>query len=134
MTVGIRTRAMLGIAAILAMAAAACSSASAGSAAGGSSQGATTVQIRLTEFAISPETVNAPAGRPIAFDVTNDGTADHTFAVQVGSELYETPPIAAGASATLEVDALDPGTYRTSCTVAGHADLGMQGQLVVGDA
>lgn len=38
-----------------------------------------------------------------------------------------------GASTTLRVDALAPGTYQLLCTVAGHADLGMVAQLVVGE-
>ncbi|HKZ75488.1 MAG TPA: cupredoxin domain-containing protein, partial [Actinomycetota bacterium] len=114
----------------LALTASACGS----SGAGGSSSSGGTVDVSLQEFSITPAQIEVPAGRPLTFNVNNQGTAPHTFAVQTGSKVYETELIEAGASTTLRVEALGPGTYRVSCTVAGHADLGMVGQLVVGEA
>ncbi len=114
----------------LALTAAACGS----SGAEGSSSSGGTVDVSLEEFSITPAQIEGPAGRPLTFNVQNRGTAPHTFAVQTGSKLYETEMIDGGASTTLQVDALGPGTYRVYCTVAGHADLGMVAQLVVGEA
>lgn len=86
----------------------------------------------LPEFAISPDVIDAPAGTPLVFEVMNQGTAPHTFAVAATERVYETQQIEGGGSATLSVDALDAGTYRISCTVSGHEDLGMVGRLDVG--
>jgi manganese oxidase len=92
----------------------------------------TSFDVSLTEFAISPEMIDAPSGTPLTFKVSNDGTTVHTFSVHTQAKVYETEQIQPGASATLLVDALDAGTYKTSCTVPGHEDLGMVGQLMVG--
>lgn len=94
--------------------------------------GGTAFQVTLTEFSISPGVIDAPADRALTFDVTNDGTAPHTFAVQTDAKVYETEQIQPGSTTTLSVDALDAGTYKTYCTIPGHEDLGMVGQLMVG--
>jgi FtsP/CotA-like multicopper oxidase with cupredoxin domain len=92
----------------------------------------TTFDVSLTEFAISPEMIDAPSGASLTFKVSNDGTTVHTFSVHTETKVSETEQIQPGSSATLLVDALDPGTYKTSCTIPGHEDLGMVGQLMVG--
>ncbi len=91
-----------------------------------------TFDVSLKEFAITPEMIDAPADTPLTFRVSNDGTAAHTFAIQTDSKVYETQQIEAGSTATLSVDGLPAGTYKTYCTVPGHEDLGMVGQLMVG--
>ena len=90
-----------------------------------------TIAASLTEFAIGPNMIHAPAGRALRFEVTNDGAAPHTFAVEVDGVLQGTPEIQPGDSATLEVPALEAGTYRTLCTVSGHDQAGMVGELMV---
>ena len=89
------------------------------------------LDVLLTEFAISPETIHAPVGQAFSFSVTNDGTAPHTFAVETGSEVIETPELQPGETRTLAVSALEAGDYRTLCTISGHAGLGMVGTLMV---
>ena len=98
---------------------------------GAASAAATTVQVSLTEFAISPPMIHAPVGEALAFDVTNEGTAPHTFAVDTGAGVEATPEIQPGSSATLHVVPLDAGTYDTFCTVSGHRQAGMAGTLMV---
>ena len=78
--------------------------------------GDTSFQVTLSEFAITPDMIDAPAGSPLVFDVVNEGTAPHSFAVGTTGRVYETEQIQSGASATLRVDALDPGTYKVYCT------------------
>jgi FtsP/CotA-like multicopper oxidase with cupredoxin domain len=96
--------------------------------------GNTTIAVSLKEFSITPAQIDAPSGQVLTFDVTNNGTTQHTFAVDTGNGVRATQLIDPGASATLEVPALGAGTYRVYCTVPGHADLGMEGQLVVAGA
>lgn len=93
----------------------------------------TTIDVTLTEFAISPEMIDAPVGEPLTFAVANDGSAAHTFAVETGEGIQETRLIQPGDSAMLELQALDAGTYTTICTVSGHEGAGMAGTLMVGE-
>jgi FtsP/CotA-like multicopper oxidase with cupredoxin domain len=93
----------------------------------------TTLAVSLSDFKITPAAFNAPTGAPIAFTVTNDGQTAHTLAVEAGDQTFETPQIAAGESATLEVPALAAGTYAMLCTIPGHADLGMKATLTVAE-
>ena len=101
-----------------------------GSAADGST-GPRTLEVSLSEFAITPSTIHAPTGVPLSFHVTNDGQAVHTFSVNTGSGVKQTPEIAPGTSAELSVPSLAVGDYTVACTVPGHADLGMRGTLMV---
>src|SRR5262245_7464932 len=131
----VRTLAIAAAAVVLLLTAAACSSGgdgsgSEGDAAAGGSGAPASVQVSLTDFAISPEMIHVTAGQPLTFEVSNDGKSPHTFALETGSETAETDQIAPGASATLEVPALDEGSYKTLCTVPGHSDLGMTGSVM----
>jgi len=118
----------------LGVAAAACGSGGGSTTAGATASGAasTTYDVTLTEFAIAPAMIDAPAGQRLTFKVSNDGTTTHTFSVHTEQKVYETREIQPGSTTTLLVDALDAGTYKTSCTIPGHEDLGMVGQLMVG--
>jgi FtsP/CotA-like multicopper oxidase with cupredoxin domain len=87
--------------------------------------------VSLSEFAIAPQAIHAPAAQALTFNVTNDGTAAHTFAVDTGQEVLATAELQPGDAAALEVPALDAGDYRTLCTVPGHEGAGMVGSLMV---
>jgi FtsP/CotA-like multicopper oxidase with cupredoxin domain len=89
------------------------------------------IAVSLSEFAIAPGMIHAPEGRPLTFEVTNDGSAPHSFGVDTREGLVETPLLQPGASGTLDVPALGAGDYLTLCTVVGHDDLGMTGTLMV---
>ena len=137
MTYWLRRTAAIGVVAGLSLIAVACGSSGSsgsGSTTAGSPAASAAIDVALKEFSISPAQIQAPAGRTLTFNVTNAGTAQHTFAVKTAVKVYETTPIDPGQSASLEVAALDSGTYTTLCTIPGHADLGMQGQLLVGDS
>jgi manganese oxidase len=98
-------------------------------AAGGEAE-ATTIAVTLEEFGISPAELNAPAGAPVTFEVTNEGAIPHDFAIEgVG----ETEMLSSGETGTLEVDGLDAGTYDVLCTVPGHDASGMVATLTVSD-
>ena len=85
------------------------------------------VTVTLTEFKITPGTINVPVGGSL--DVVNGGTMVHNLAVTGGPT---TPDLAAGKSATLDLSTLAAGTYEVTCTIAGHAAAGMKATLVVG--
>ena len=73
--------------------------------------------------------MEVPAGAAVTFNVSNEGPSPHTFGVKVGDKTYETPQIDVGRSATLEVPALEAGTYDSLCTIPGHDQLGMVGTV-----
>jgi FtsP/CotA-like multicopper oxidase with cupredoxin domain len=86
-----------------------------------------TVHVSLTEFAITPSSLNVPAGG--ALHVTNDGTAAHNLSV-LDTDL-KTPDLAGGETAELDLSSLEPGSYEILCEIAGHAEGGMTGSLTV---
>ncbi len=130
MSVTIRRGAAIAGTLVLLLAAAACG----GSTSNGKAEvksAPASFDVSLTEFKITPATISAPANRPVTFNVSNDGTTTHTFAVDTGNGVKVTPELAAGTSASLSVPALAAGTYRYYCTIPGHEDLGMVGTLTV---
>lgn len=90
--------------------------------------------VTLTDFALDPDRLSAPAGAELTISVTNEGGAPHDFAVDTGTGVEKTPLLGPGERATLVVPALPPGEYRIFCSVNGHEDLGMVGSLTVSAA
>lgn len=88
------------------------------------------VSVELSEFAISPGTIEIAAGGTI--EVTNAGAAPHDFEI-VGTDLAA-PMLDAGEQVELALGDLAPGTYTVHCTVPGHDSAGMVGELIVVDA
>jgi plastocyanin len=99
---------------------------------GSGAAAAAPVTVALSEFAISPAEISVPAGGSL--EVTNNGTIAHNLAV-TDTDLI-TADLDAGASETLDISSLEPGTYEVYCTIPGHKDSGMVGTLTVteGDA
>jgi FtsP/CotA-like multicopper oxidase with cupredoxin domain len=92
-----------------------------------SAEGAETVSVDLTDFAIEPKALEVEAGA--ALRVSNTGQTAHNLAVEgagLATEILEP-----SAEADLDVSSLDPGTYTIFCEVPGHKDAGMVGELVV---
>ena len=87
------------------------------------------VDAHLTEFAIELSSAQIGAGGTIT--VHNGGTTAHDLAVRT-TELT-TGSIEPGATATLDVSDLEPGTYELICTIPGHVGSGMTTPLVIGD-
>ncbi len=110
--------------------------------------GATTVGVGLVEFAVNPAQDTVDAGA-LTFNVSNDGTTDHTFRViktdlapdalpTAASQVDEaqvdvvasTPDFAAGETQEVSVD-LEAGSYVLICNLPGHYDLGMRAAFTV---
>lgn len=93
--------------------------------------GPTTVEVTVSEWALSPDMIHVPAGSDLVFEIANVGGAEHNFAVITPAGQLVTPGIPAGGAATLDVPALEAGTYDLLCTVSGHAEQGMRATLMV---
>jgi manganese oxidase len=95
---------------------------------GGSAAAATTsVPVTLKEFAIVPDHLMAPPGA-LSIKVSNIGMMEHDFTIVGLGKLTALKP---GETRTLELKNVPAGTYKTSCTVPGHAASGMTGELMV---
>ena len=88
------------------------------------------VSVTLTEFAIEPGDLTVPSGVPLTFEVANEGATPHDFVIE---GVAATSVLQSGESETLEVDALEPGTYEVICEEPGHEGAGMVGTLTVSE-
>ncbi|MBI2983166.1 MAG: cupredoxin domain-containing protein [Chloroflexi bacterium] len=87
-----------------------------------------TIKLTLTEFKYSSPTIELKADEKATLELKNAGTVEHDFKIAVaGVEVLIQP----GKSATRTIGPLKPGTYEFFCSVPGHKDAGMKGQLVV---
>lgn len=90
------------------------------------------VPVALTDFQIAPTQV-AVHQEAVVFDVSNRGQSPHNLGLRngAGAVVGHTRDLDPGQSATLALR-LDPGTYTTFCSLAGHESLGMHGTVTVG--
>ena len=97
-----------------------------------------------TEYEFSPDSWTVSAGEEFSIQLTNDGAAEHEWAViglgqDITSEdeftedkvLLEVEAIAADSSTTESFTIDEAGTYQVICAIPGHFDQGMEGTLVV---
>lgn len=88
------------------------------------------VAVELSEFAIGTDALTVAAGSSL--DVVNVGAVDHNLAVRDAG--LSTADLGPGASGTLDLSSLEPGTYTVYCTISGHEPAGMVNTLTIGAA
>lgn len=119
---------------------------------GGSATPRTEFTLRLTDFSYSSPSLTVPVGQPVVIALENIGLVEHDFVIEkinadvvlmndTGSDAHhahgETSNYDVHASAqvgqttTLELTVLEPGTYQFFCSVEGHKEAGMIGELIV---
>jgi len=88
------------------------------------------LDVALTEYRITPDTIRAYAGT-LTITIRTVGTLTHNLAISLGS-LNEalSPDLAPGGSATMTVY-LAPGKYMLRSTIADDQSLGLWGTLDV---
>ena len=93
----------------------------------------------------SNPTIHINVGDKIIFNVDNAGRSFHAFGVTADTEGFQgiipnseiaspNNPLTGGESGTSEFVAGEEGTYYYICTVAGHREQGMVGEIIVGPA
>ena len=92
--------------------------------------GTQTVAVTLSGMRVTPSVIEVVAGTRLVLDVTNADAMRHDLVLETGQE---TPLLAAGDSATLEVGAVT-AAIAGWCTVPGHRVAGMTLDIVVADA
>ena len=97
---------------------------------GGSSdvaEDARTITVNATSFEFDPSTIEAEAGEALEIELTADDI-EHDFVID---ELDAHVAANAGKTASGGFVADEAGTYTYYCSVPGHRDAGMEGELVV---
>ena len=121
--------------------------------AGASQQPVTEITVEATDFAYSSPSITVPAGQHVTLTLKNTGEVEHDFVIEkinvANVEASDTGPAQhhqmnqpefdlhffarAGETATLQFTAMQPGTYEVFCSIEGHKEAGMIGELVVTD-
>lgn len=122
------------------------------SACAGTSQPETKIELQMSEFAYSPKTVRITAGEPVVLSMKNEGRIEHDFVMEgidattavvqdSGSAAHHAHGAQAaydvhisalpGETSILEITVAEPGTYEFFCSIEGHREAGMVGQLDV---
>lgn len=100
----------------------------------GNYTGNETVTLEVTggqpsEFRFDPDTYEVPAGETVAVVFTNEGDADHEFAIQAVDFHVHAEPGETVRASFVAPD--EPGEYEVGCYLPGHYEQGMKGTLVV---
>jgi uncharacterized cupredoxin-like copper-binding protein len=87
-----------------------------------------TIEVMAKEFSFTPAKLTAKAGQPTTIAVKNTGSIDHDLTIgDAGFKLS----VNSGKTGQKELKVDKPGTYEFHCSVAGHKDAGMKGELTV---
>ena len=97
-------------------------------AAGGAPGSGGKIEVIGKEFSYSPATVTVKAGQPVTIVLKNTGSIEHDITI---SDPKFKLTVAGNNTGEKAFTADKPGTYEMYCSVAGHKDAGMKGQLVV---
>lgn len=91
--------------------------------------GAQMLPITAKGLSFSTQVVHARAGEPIQVRLTNDDVVFHDWVVLGLHDVHVNALPGEAGSVTFTIN--EPGTYEFVCTVAGHAEAGMRGELIV---
>ncbi len=97
----------------------------------GAAQGGSSVDVKETEFKLSPSKPTVKAGQ-VTFNVSNDGQIVHSLEVEAPNGDQELgSDLSPGDSGTLTVDLSKPGKYEFYCPIDSHKQRGMEGEVTV---
>ena len=99
------------------------------------------VTVTLTEFEVDASPLSVPANTPIHFTITNAGTVEHEFVLELASaqdvpmekdgQESEVEEIEPGEVVTLDWTITEPGEYHLACYTPGHFEAGMVTNITV---
>ncbi len=118
----------------------------------GRSQPATEITLDAGDFSYTPASVIVPAGEPVSLTLRNSSVVEHDFVIekvdvqsvvkkdsgsaahhtreeQLGVDLHVSAQ--PGDTSVIEFTISEPGTYTFYCSVPGHKEAGMSGELIV---
>jgi uncharacterized cupredoxin-like copper-binding protein len=118
---------------------------------GGGAAETTRITVTMKEFTFEPNPITVAAGTPVEITLVNEGAVEHDFAIESipaenvvtegsmndhamteeHSEFDVHTATAVGESSVLRFTPTQPGTYQIICSVPGHKEAGMIGELIV---
>ena len=119
---------------------------------GGTSKTATEITLEATDFAYSIPSMTVTANEPVVLTLKNAGQLEHDFVIEKinvqtvavkdsgsdehhahGAEMNYDLHISAqvGETSVLQFTVSELGTYNFFCSVSGHKEAGMTGELIV---
>ena len=128
------------------------------SACGGAPASKTAINVEMTDFAYTPSSSTITAGQPVTITLENKGLVEHDFVVSKidvtdvsegsggmdmghdmnnmghdmgGAEYDLHVSIPSGESNTITFTSKSAGVYQFFCTVPGHKEAGMIGELTI---
>jgi uncharacterized cupredoxin-like copper-binding protein len=90
--------------------------------------GGATVEVMAKEFSFTPAKLTLKAGQPSTIALKNTGSIEHDLTVDDADFKLS---VTSGKTGEKELKVAKPGTYEFHCSVAGHKDAGMKGELTV---
>lgn len=85
------------------------------------------VTVEGDEYSFSPKSLSVAAGERIRLTFKNNGNLPHNFTIdELG---VATRTVGGGEGDTVEFTAQTSGTFSFYCSVGGHRELGMEGDL-----
>lgn len=110
-----------------------------------------TVTVELSEFAFGPETLNLTVGQPYKIEIVNTGTVKHYFTAgpfyqsvafrkaqdssgEIKAPYFKAVEIFPGKQADLYLIPTQAGSFKSVCTIEGHQEAGMHGQIKVSES
>jgi plastocyanin len=91
-------------------------------------EGAPEIRIVATEFGYEPSTLNLKLGEPVNIVLVNEGSLPHDLDVpEVGFHIHAE----GGETTTVGLTPDKTGEFPFICTIAGHEEAGMIGQMIV---
>jgi len=91
--------------------------------------GATVLTVKAKEFGFEPNVLDVKKGQSVCVILENDGVMAHNLRLD-GLNL-ETRTIQPGETDAFRFTPSKPGRYLFFCTVPGHREAGMEGNLAV---
>ena len=95
------------------------------------SGGPAVVRLSESEVTITPANPRVTGTHQVDFEVTNNGSVTHSFALRTPFGVLKSEPIPPGQKGGLTVDLIKPGVYAFYCPLHDHRQKGMQGSVVV---
>jgi plastocyanin len=91
--------------------------------------GALHVDVRASDLRFAPADISVPAGRLVVVRFVNDDSVFHDWVVDGVANVDANARPGQTREVRFRID--QPGRYEVECDVAGHAEAGMVGSLVV---
>ena len=89
------------------------------------------ITLLAEDISWSTDIIAARPGQPIELTIRNQGILDHDFVLdELGVDILLSP----GQSETITLIVDEAGRYEFICSIPGHQDAGMVGEIVIGAA